>query len=884
MLITHKFKMALDRRGVMPMVDAVQGDSKSRAVEITLTSDNQNWNVPADVTVFVRFRKPDGTGGIYDTMPDGTAAITVAGNVITALLAPQMLSVPGCVLAQMELKSGEQTIATFTFAIRVEADHSIGTMDSEDYINLSEYVSGEVKRVLASDGLAKAFFVTVRLGEDSGAQTADKTFEETLEAYNAGKDIICAVYSGVYLVGVSPMVCKAYAQKWFECTVTGQAGDNPIRFVSVQIDLRGNDPAILPQCHAAISDIAAKAEELTIEEERYDGSAKVDMTGAVEAVVERKMMSVKRAGAVGDGSTDDTAAFQKAMSESRVVYVPGGTYKLSDTMVIKENSGLILSQDTILKFTQTNKNCIEMRGSAVLRGNHGILSAPYGLTAHVIDMDTLKDGTDHATSIPPYVKSSPQFKRQRFVHDVNIIMPTYVEGSVGYTGFCTSLDGTCSGTAIYVSATNVSNTTKDIPWMWAINMSGIRIAGGFSYGIHAINYDTAEGSSGHYEDDGWNHDMRIEAVIEGCEIGVALENCNGAHLNVTVQPCVSARSKTPYAKHGVYLNDSKYVDMMRSRIWDWDANRTLWTPDGQYQHLALIGNCRGLLLDDFNVHERSADIRSLIYTDTPGNFDTMTILQEPANKLFKSVNNRPYFYDGTANRSLRLKSDKITAEDTHFIHSASGQYVYTPKFTNLVPTSIDTDGSVYNGKGYRNGAGLNNGGGTETGLSCTVTGFIPVGDTPYHTYRVAGSNIAFNRYGCSICFYDKDFNFLRVCTYSHVSQGPSSDGVYYQGKVIQEETTLLTWIADLDATSGGSYVANVENAAYVRIGVGGGRCTDLAVTIDEKVEYDAEWQGEPQRMDESIYAQNVVLTSPSGKVFKLTIDDSGNITPTEFTE
>lgn len=775
MVITHKFDMAVDRRGPAPIVDAVQGDTNTREIHVSLfTTPTPNkkeaWPIPDGTRILVRFRKRDGTGGVYDTLPDGSAAVSYSGNTVRALLAPHVLSVDGLVLAQIELNNGEETLGTFMFNVLVEADPSIGSMASEDYINLSNYVAKEIERILGS----------------------------------------------------------------------------------------GSFPSELPN-----------PEAMTIEEVSYDGSVKVDMTPAVESVVERKMMSVKRAGAKGDGSTDDTAAFQAALAAERVVYVPGGTYKLSDTLVIKENSGLILSQDTVLKFLQTEGNCIEMRGSAVLRGNHGILQAAYGLTGHVIDMDTLKDGTDHATSIPPYIKSSPMFKRQRFVHDVNIIKPTYVEGSVGHTGHCTSLDGTCNGTAIYMSATNVSNDSTDIPFMWAINMSGIRIAGGFSYGIHAINYDSAADSSGHYEDDGWNHDMRIEAVIEGCEIGVALENCNGAHLNVTVQPKVAVKENI-YAKHGVYLSDSRYVDLMRSRVWDWDAKRTLWTSGGQYQHLALIGNCRGLLLDDYLVHESSADIRSLIYTDTPGNFDTMTILQEPANKWFKSVDNKPYFFDGTANRSLRLKSDKITAEDTYFIQSASGGYVYTPKFTNLVPTSIGTDGSVYNGKGYKLHVGMNNAGGENaTVTSNMITGFIPTSGG-YHTYRVAGNNISFDKYGCNFAFYDSNFTFLKIVTYDKIGTS------IYWGTLTTEETTLLTWTTDSNMT-------NIENAAYIRVSVAG-QCPDLVVTVDEKVEYDAKWQGEPQRMDESIYAQNVVLTSPSGKVFKLTIDDSGNITPTEFTE
>lgn len=622
----------------------------------------------------------------------------------------------------------------------------------------------------------------------------------------------------------------------------------------------------------------------TLNGTRYDSF--VDQTARMGRTV-----TPERYGAKGDGITDDTAAFQTALAENRVVFVPGGTYKLSDTLVIRENCCLELSQDTLLNFKQTSGNCIEMRGSAVLRGNHAIISVPYAFTGNAISMDTLQDSPadaidtmHHALSIPPYTKSSPMFKRQRFIYDVNIIKPMDNYGNIG---FCKSADGTCNGTAIYLSATNVSNTTVDIPWMWAINMSGIRIAGGFSYGIHAINYDSDAGSSGHYEDDGWNHDMRIEAVIEACEIGVALENCNGAHLNVTIQPTLAQNNNAKYAKHGFYLNDCRFVDMMRSRVWDWDGNRSLWTSGGQYQHLALIGNCRGLLLDDYLAHEWSADIRSLIYTDTPANFDTMTILQEPANKWFKSVDNKPYFFDGTANRSLRLKSDKVDATDTSFVHAASGEYEYVPKFTNLVPTSIGTNGSVYNGKGYKLNTGLNNGGGENTSITSNmVTGFIPI-TGPYHTYRIAGNNIGFDRYGCSICFYKSDFSLAKILTYDKVGIA-ASDGVYYSGKVIKEETTLLTLITDLSNISGNAYVAGIADATYIRVSVSG-QCPDLAVTIDEQVEYDAQWHGEPMRLDDSIKvkAENVIgntaLTSPSGTKFSLSVDDNGNITATPTT-
>lgn len=43
-------------------------------------------------------------------------------------------------------------------------------------------------------------------------------------------------------------------------------------------------------------------------------------------------------GAKGDGVTDDTAAIQSALNTGRNIYIPGGVYKLSGELVIKDNS------------------------------------------------------------------------------------------------------------------------------------------------------------------------------------------------------------------------------------------------------------------------------------------------------------------------------------------------------------------------------------------------------------------------------------------------------------------------------------------------------------------------------------------------------------------
>lgn len=703
--------------------------------------------------------------------------------------------------------------------VKVETATKVSQLDNDsDYAPRSE--------------LPKAFYVVITANGD-GSVSADKTYQEITTAISQGRFVYC-LWDNLILPfmiddgsSLAFIITAPYEGTFAVCYVTIANDDT--------VDTYFEETSAMPNPNA-----------LTVNGVSYTGSNAVDLTETINGMIDQKMLSVKRFGAVGNGTTDDTAAFQAALANFRTVYVPGGTYKLSGTLVIRENCGLILSQDTVLQFTQTTGNCIEMRGSATLRGNHAVISAAYGLTGNVISMDTLLDGTDHA-SIPPYAKADPQWKRQRFVYDVNIVKPNSA-------GFNRSEDGTCSGTAIYMSATNVSNDSTDIPFLWGVSMSGIRIAGGFAFGIRAVNYDSSDG----YADDAWNHDMRIEAVIEACEVGVALENCNGAHLNVTVQPNTTV-SGVAYAKWGVYLSDSRFVDMMRSRVWDWNASNSLWTEGGEYQHIAMIGNCRGLLLDDFFYHESGYDIRSLIYTDTASNLENMTILQEPVDRWFKSVDGVPYFYNGTANRKLMLATDKFSAEQAEFIHAADGYYTNTPDFTNLASNCrdgycLDTAGADMSLAGY------------------AVTDYIPIDGGNSHVYRIGGEGISWSdSYGyCRIAWYDAD----KKLKGSVMSWDKIGSSIYYPVKV--EDDTVAA------AFSTNANVAAPNGATYFKItAMGSG--ANLIVTIDEEQSYTAVWHGEPKRLDESIYAQNAYLTSAGGKQYKLVVGDDGTLSTEEIT-
>jgi hypothetical protein len=51
-------------------------------------------------------------------------------------------------------------------------------------------------------------------------------------------------------------------------------------------------------------------------------------------------------GAKGDGAADDTAAFRKAIAEHKAIYVPQGSYRISDTLTLGQDTALIGLQPT----------------------------------------------------------------------------------------------------------------------------------------------------------------------------------------------------------------------------------------------------------------------------------------------------------------------------------------------------------------------------------------------------------------------------------------------------------------------------------------------------------------------------------------------------------
>lgn len=131
-------KISVDlNRPFLQTVPAMQHDGATRAVEIALLCDGQPWQPPEGVTAAIGYEKPDRTRGLYDKLPDGTAAVTVTDNTALVLLTAQALSVPGTVLACLVFHDeGLNQLSTFPFRIQVQVNPAVDAPQSEDYRRL----------------------------------------------------------------------------------------------------------------------------------------------------------------------------------------------------------------------------------------------------------------------------------------------------------------------------------------------------------------------------------------------------------------------------------------------------------------------------------------------------------------------------------------------------------------------------------------------------------------------------------------------------------------------------------------------------------------------------------------------------------------------------
>lgn len=196
MNVNHALSLNVSYASVPPTLHMIQGDSNSRSIVAALFSGASPFNIPAGTSVMVRFGKPDGTGGLYDTTESGSPVV-FSGNTVTAPVAAQMLSVPGVVVAQIEVysaateESPAYRLASFCFFVDVEKSaYPDDTIISSDYYNiLSESIQQALQYSQISQSSAKdaeAWAVGQRGGVD--VPSTDPAYNNSAKywAQNAG--------------------------------------------------------------------------------------------------------------------------------------------------------------------------------------------------------------------------------------------------------------------------------------------------------------------------------------------------------------------------------------------------------------------------------------------------------------------------------------------------------------------------------------------------------------------------------------------------------------------------------------------------------------------------------------------------------------------------
>lgn len=148
---------------------------------------------------------------------------------------------------------------------------------------------------------------------------------------------------------------------------------------------------------------------------------------------------------------------------------------------------------------------------------------------------------------------------------------------------------------------------------------------------------------------------------------------------------------------------------------------------------------------------------------------------------------------------------------------------------NRIPTSIDTDGSIYNGKGYKQGYRIRSGGAEAAASYVSCTGYIKV--EPGDVVRISNCEFSAISNGNAINVSDANFTNLGQFTMQPVAYGilASSYSAYNASSVVEESTGVWKWIVP-PAASG---VAYIRLTCQETGNVAGP--TDMVLTINEEI-------------------------------------------------
>ena len=154
-------------------------------------------------------------------------------------------------------------------------------------------------------------------------------------------------------------------------------------------------------------------------------------------------------------------------------------------------------------------------------------------------------------------------------------------------------------------------------------------------------------------------------------------------------------------------------------------------------------------------------------------------------------------------------------------------------YKNWVPVSTDTDGSIYNGVGYKDNVRLSSSGGISGSAQngSTTTGFIPFhGDEDIVRIKGVEWLNTYNSGHHYLNFYDSSKKFLDYTSSTIYSAGNMGHVLTVTRDAQGVET--IVWNRNYGTTN--TLLQNVRKASYMRI-TARGKGADMIVTVNEEI-------------------------------------------------
>lgn len=207
MQVTKNITLDLLETGSPVIIKAKQNDRNTRYIAAHLYVGRLDYQVPSGTEIAFRYKKPDGTAGFYDALPDNSPAITVSGNTVTVELVEQVLTVAGCVHCEINMyNAASEKLTTFTFEISVE----------ESVLTDTEIISSDYYNVLTAE-IAKALQAVTDATEQ--AENAAQSAQDAADSAAMSKD--WAAGQPVTYSGTPVSIAYAGAQRIASITAYG---------------------------------------------------------------------------------------------------------------------------------------------------------------------------------------------------------------------------------------------------------------------------------------------------------------------------------------------------------------------------------------------------------------------------------------------------------------------------------------------------------------------------------------------------------------------------------------------------------------------------------------------------------------------------------------